>query len=327
MLARLQRWVLAAAALAAALWLAVCVSLDRPLWAAIGVLAVVAGHAVVLGIEFLIAAVVHGADPAPRAGPVALLRAWLQESWLFWRVFCWQQPFRSQRWADLPGRPGVRGVVFVHGYVCNRGFWNPWLARCHEQGRPCAAVNLEPVFGSLDAYVSAVEQAVARLLHETGLPPVVVAHSMGGLVARAWLSSAPGQTGRVHRIVTIGTPHHGTWLARLSSTENSRLMRRGSAWLTALAARERSLGAEAIARCFTCFYSHADNIVMPPSTAALDGADNRHLRAMAHVAMADHAEVISEVERWLVMPAAAGSGAASTEPPGKAFVDAARASD
>jgi triacylglycerol esterase/lipase EstA (alpha/beta hydrolase family) len=37
----------------------------------------------------------------------------------------------------------------------------------------------------------------------------VIAHSMGGLVARAMIEKAGGQ-GAVHRLVTAGTPHHGS---------------------------------------------------------------------------------------------------------------------
>jgi hypothetical protein len=40
----------------------------------------------------------------------------------------------------------------------------------------------------------------------------------------------------------------------------------------------------------TCFYSHCDNIVFPPSTAMLDGADNRHLVGVAHVHMVNRPE-------------------------------------
>ena len=35
-------------------------------------------------------------------------------------------------------------VVLVHGYVCNRGFWAPWMARLRAQGHCVIAPNLEP---------------------------------------------------------------------------------------------------------------------------------------------------------------------------------------
>ena len=59
-------------------------------------------------------------------------------------------------------------------------------------------------------------------------------------------------------------------------------MRRGSAWLRDLAAAEPAERR----RRFTCFYSRGDNIATPASTAALPGADNRHLPGWPHVALA-----------------------------------------
>jgi triacylglycerol esterase/lipase EstA (alpha/beta hydrolase family) len=52
---------------------------------------------------------------------------------------------------------------------------------------------------------------VRRVTQATGLPPVIVAHSMGGLATRAWLRAFSADA-RVHRVITLGTPHGGTWL-------------------------------------------------------------------------------------------------------------------
>jgi triacylglycerol lipase len=152
------------------------------------------------------------------------------------------------------------------------------------------AVNLEPVFGSIDNYAPIIDAAVKRVTASTGMAPVLVAHSMGGLAARAWLATQTSAT-TVHRIITIGTPHSGTWLARFGSTLNALQMRQGDAWQKKLSAAEP---AERLAR-FTCFYGHADNIVFPASTATLPGADNRHIAGCAHVHMTYHAQVWAEV--------------------------------
>ncbi len=303
MLARLQQALTLAALLAAALWAGYWLRAGHPAWALVGAASIVGGYALVLALEFSMLRLMHGADPAPRAGAAQLLRAWWGEVLAAPTVFCWRQPFRSQRWPDhLPAEArGRRGVLLVHGFVCNRGLWNPWLERLSRAGVPVVAVNLEPVFGGIDELAPIVEQGLQRLEACTGLAPVVVCHSMGGLAVRRWWAGrADGQ--RVHHVITIGTPHGGTWLARLAISRNARQMRLGSPWLAALAARELP----GRRQHFTCFYSHCDNIVFPPSTGALSGADNRHLPGVAHVHMADHPAPWAELQRWL-HPAAQGA--------------------
>ncbi len=244
----------------------------------------------ILAIEFVLLARA-GRDPL-EAAPSAkqLWRAWLAEARASTLAFGWRQAFAAHAQPDVEAEPGRRGVVLVHGYVCNRGLWSTWLERLRAAGVPAIAVTLEPVFGSIDAMTSAVDRAVGRLLAETGLEPLVVAHSMGGLVVRAWLRSSAGDR-RVAGVVTIGTPHAGTWLARFSRTVNGRQMRRGSDWLVALAASEP---AERRAR-FTCFYSDCDNIVFPASTGRLPGADNRLLSGVPHIALVEHPAVFEQV--------------------------------
>jgi triacylglycerol lipase len=178
----------------------------------------------------------------------------------------------------------------VHGFLCNRGFWNPWMLKLRHADVPFIALNLEPPFASIDAHRASIGGAIRRLEAATGRAPVIVAHSMGGLAVRAWLASRnPGDT--VHRIITIGTPHAGTWLARFAGTVNGTEMRQASSWLKRLSTRERESDRER----FVCFYGRCDNIVFPSASATLPGADNRHLASTAHVQMAFHADVISTV--------------------------------
>ena len=296
MLAQLQRLITLGLLALAALWAVLAWRVGHSGWALGGAAFIVFGYALVLGVEFVLLHIIHGDDPAPRAAPAQLLRAWWGEVCAAPLVFCWRQPFRSRRWPDhLPSdAQGRRGLLLLHGFVCNRGLWNVWLERLHARGQPCIAVNLEPVFGSIDEYVAIIDAAVARIEQATGQAPVIVAHSMGGLALRRWWAEA-GNEARVHHAITVGTPHHGTWLARYALTPNGREMQLNSPWLQELARREATgRGAK-----FTCFYGHCDNIVFPPSTATLAGADNRHLQGVAHVHMANRPEPWDEALRRL----------------------------
>jgi triacylglycerol lipase len=296
-LARLQQITTLGALALAALWATLTWRAGYPTWALGGALLITLGYAAVLALEFALLRLAHGQDdPTPRASIGQLLRAWWGEVLSAPLVFCWRQPFRSQLWPDhLPANAqGKRGVLLIHGFVCNRGLWNAWLPRLREQNTPVVAVSLMPVFGSIDDYIATIEDAVQRLEACTGTPPVIVGHSMGGLALRRWWAER-GDNARVHHAITIGTPHHGTWLARFALTRNGVQMQQISKWLQTLAAREPAGRAER----FTCFYGHCDNIVFPPATATLQGAENRHLPAVAHVCMADSPEPWAELQRWL----------------------------
>jgi triacylglycerol lipase len=255
------------------------------------------GYVSVLALEFVLLARIARSDPAPHATPLELVQAWARESRVALQVFAWRQPFRWRAEPDhLAGErvAGRHGVVLVHGFVCNRGFWAPWLRWLRAEGRAVLAVNLEPVFGSIDAYAPLLQDAVARVQAATGRPPVLVCHSMGGLAARAWLRTQQDSQAVAH-VVTLGSPHAGTWLAQFSHSTNGRQMRTDSAWLQALGDH----WLPAWASRFTCWYSNCDNIVMPPSTATLPGADNRLLQGAAHIDLAFRPQVMQHAHHLL----------------------------
>ncbi len=254
------------------------------------------GYAAVLAVEFVAASFANAdlGDLRPTFAEVVL--AWWKECSAGPAVFLWQQPFAARRYPDeLTSRDGAprRGVLLVHGFFCNRGFWNSWLAKLHRDGRPFAAVDLEPAFGSIDGYVERIESAFRALERANGLAPVVVGHSMGGIAVRAWLAArarAPSVR-PPHAVVTIGSPHHGTALARRARATNGRQMATDAPWLKELAAREDP----ALRGRFTCFWGACDNIVFPQRTATLEGAHNIHLAGTPHVRLAFAPEVYATV--------------------------------
>lgn len=294
MLARLQKLTTLGIVIAAIMWALAFAHTDSPVLAAGGLLLIVFGYALVLFAEFVILRVVSRNDAAPTATIMQLVCAWVGEVATGPLVFCWRQPFRSNAISDfLPPSHDRRGVVFVHGFLANRGLWNPLMKECCRIGLPFVAVNLEPVFGSIDEYPSIIESAVTRLEAVTGRAPVIVAHSMGGLAVRAWLDMYQSDL-RVHHVITVGTPHQGTYLGRFAHSRNTRQMRLKDDWRLQLEAREPAQRF----RRFTCFYGHCDNIVIPSSNATLPGADNRHVTGVAHVRMAYRTEVFDEILRW-----------------------------
>ena len=270
-----------------------------PALAVAGAVLIATGTVWLLVLQFVVFSLM-GNDPAvTRPSFVQLVQAWWRELVCVLRLFGWHQALRSQAVPDHldASTQGKRGVVMIHGFVSNRGLWVDWMKRLHSLDHAYVAVNLEPVLGSIDDYVPIIEAAVQRVTAATGLPPVLVCHSMGGLAARAWLLKQDDPT-RAARIVTIGTPHHGTALARLQLLalgRNAAEMHPGSSWLQDLnAKKEIKKPVSACCISFVCYYSNSDHIVFPATTACLDGADNRHVPGVAHVALLVDVRVMDE---------------------------------
>ena len=280
--------------------LACGVQYDWPTGVWIGLYALVLGHPTMLAVEFAVARRIGRRANGERVPIGSLARAWLGEWRMSTVVFGWRMPWRSNAWPDhLPrSARGLRGVVFVHGYLCNRGIWNRWLERLTKLDRAFVAVTLEPVFGEIDGYADTIERAVRRVEYVTGLAPIVVAHSMGGVAVRAWLRTREGRAtshGHEHvaRVITIATPHRGTWLAGLALSANARQMRTGSAWMAALGSAE----APDRAAMFTSWWCECDQIVFPAPTSVLARSESHQVRGVAHVALVDREEIWAELRR------------------------------
>ncbi len=219
---------------------------------------------------------------------------------LIWREFSatmwsssWSMPFQTfsmhiaVRSAGLP-------VLLVHGYGCNSGYWKAMSDALAHADITHKAINMEPVLGSIDAYAAIVHHEVDALCKETGAQKIViVAHSMGGLAARAYLRDHGCE--RIARVITLGTPHHGTALANFSLGTNCGQMRwkhdgingAPSAWLQQLQQSED----ENKRALFVSIYSHHDNIIAPQTSSHLPGAKNIELHGIGHVALALSPEV------------------------------------
>ncbi|UVW30162.1 triacylglycerol lipase [Massilia sp. H6] len=239
------------------------------------------------------------ASPTPaefELGIAARLRMFLEEFAASMLQSSWTMPLARPLTRIYRGS-GAPPVLLLHGYGCNSGYWSRLTPLLDAARISHAAVDLEPLTGDIDAYAPLVEQAVDALRAATGAQQVaIVAHSMGGLVARAWMRACG--TGKVARVITLGTPHHGTCLAAFGIGLNAAQMRRARqdelpecAWLRALAASEdgpkRAL--------LTSIYSHQDNIISPQTSSELPGARNIAFGGVGHVALGRNRQVLERV--------------------------------
>lgn len=220
-----------------------------------------------------------------RIGPIRWARVVMRETACSLAVFQWLQPFArwTAPWAfrDIEHRPATRPVVLlVHGLFCNAAVWTSMRRALNEAGYDVEVVNLGAVRGAIEGYTDPMHAAIESICARRAIDRlIVVAHSMGGLVMRQYL--ALHGDARIAHVVTIGTPHAGTWLAKLGRGDNVRDMRLGSDFLQRL---ETARG-DVPYRDFTCLFTWQDNLVSPQRTATLPGATAIGFSGVGHLAM------------------------------------------
>lgn len=187
---------------------------------------------------------------------------------------------RFSRPVPLPD-DGCRPVVFVHGLGGHRGNFLPMRAWLRLSGRRrLYAVGLESGV-SLEALGERLRAFVDEVLAVNELGPDaqvdLVAHSMGGLVARCALAE-PDTARRVASLVTLGTPHGGTHAARYAATHHTLALRPDSPSLRRLADQVPWR----LPTRLVCFWSRADVLMLPATTACVVGAENHELASVTH---------------------------------------------
>ena len=116
--------------------------------------------------------------------------------------------------------PGMSEVVLVHGLDDPGMVWMNLAPALHEEGYGVSVMeypNDQPIRDSARAFAESLQSMARQGIVELS----IVAHSMGGLVSREMLGnpslacSNPGcRIPWVDRLIMIGTPNHGSHLAR-----------------------------------------------------------------------------------------------------------------
>ena len=277
-----------------------------------------AAHEIALGADILW--FIAGAPFAALAIPAFLTLLWLTISWLY-RA---RRPaaariafigllrlYRGEllaiagsvprmilyRWLvpDPVPAPAVAPVLLLHGILCNAGVWLPMKKYFAARGiGPIYALSYGPPLASINTFADQAADRIDAITRATGAKQVIiVGHSMGGLVARAYVRRHGGA--KVRRLVTIGTPHHGSVLAHMVFGVAPSQLRPGSAWLSELA------GAESDARPpIVSLWSWHDTMVAPQTSSLLEGAENVALTGIGHNELLSHPQVHERVAAEIV---------------------------
>ena len=107
-----------------------------------------------------------------------------------------------------------RPVLLVHGVIHNRSAFFSLRREMEKWGWVNVfSMNYSTWHGSITGMIEDLARRVDQIQRETGCSSVdIVAHSLGGLIARYFMSIGAGR-GKVNQLVTLGTAHQGTSLS------------------------------------------------------------------------------------------------------------------
>jgi len=230
--------------------------------------------------------------PEARIGPMATVRLFLTEVWTLgasWPLMA----FHRLLMRNPPPNRSAHPVLLIHGVLVNDGVW--FLLRRGLERRgigPIYTMTYGPPFADIEHFAEQLDAKVNQICSATGARQVVlVGHSMGGLVARAYLRRFGAS--RVEKLVTMGTPHHGSFLAWGFPGRDLEQMRPGNAWLAALNRDETNPAPVPI----TSIWSRHDSMVAPQASSQLACAHNVAVIGVGHNAMLIDEEVIERLAR------------------------------
>ncbi len=187
---------------------------------------------------------------------------------------------------DPPPMPVDLPVLLLHGLFCNAGIWRRFarfLAARNVAG--VYSLSYGPPLASIELFADQLADKVDAVLAATGgRRLMIISHSMGGLVVRAYVRKHGAD--KLGRVLTIGAPHHGSMHAWFCCGTALAQMRPGNAWLAAL-------NEERIAPSlrFVSLWSWHDSMVAPQTSSELAGTVDVALAGIGHNALLADPEV------------------------------------
>ena len=190
-------------------------------------------------------------------------------------------------------------ILLVHGLVDNRSVFTLLRRALRRRGfGRVLTLNYSPFTQDVRAAAVLLCDLVEKTCESTGHERVhVVGHSLGGVVARYYVQVMGGDA-RVHTLVTLGSPHSGTWAAHLLPSRLVRQLRPGSELLDELARP-----APGCRTRFVAFWSDLDQLIVPKRSARVDHPDlaarNVLLRGVGHMSLPIDGRVVHSIATLL----------------------------
>lgn len=200
-------------------------------------------------------------------------------------------------WPAEPRPP----VLLVPGFALNRS--SMWAVARHL--RRCGwdwvhIINNEPREATVEQYARELAREVATFRAATGAAQIdLVCHSMGGVVAGLYVNQMRGHES-VRRMVTLGTPWHGTRVAYFGLRRQTRDLTPDAPALPQARPPRVPL---------TSIWSTHDEIVWPSRSSVVLGADHVDLTHIGHLDLTRHPRALRAVAEALATPVEQTEGA------------------
>jgi pimeloyl-ACP methyl ester carboxylesterase len=177
-------------------------------------------------------------------------------------------------------------ILLVHGFIDNHAIFTVMERALRRRGfQTLSAYDYGPLTHNIPRAAVRLGETIEKLAKKSGYERIhVIGHSLGGLIARYYVQRLGGDS-YVRTLVTLGTPHHGTHLARIAPLlPLARHLTPRSPVIQELA--------EPAPDCrtrFIAFHSDIDPLIVPSSNARLEHPDldarNIAVRGVGHLSM------------------------------------------
>jgi len=184
---------------------------------------------------------------------------------------------------DQQDRAGPVPILLVPGYGGSRAALSTLADRLRRAGRDARVLTLPADgTGDLNAQTRVLDEAAA------GEAVDVIGYSAGGVVARLWVDGTGARL--VRRVVTLGSPLHGTEIAAAGG-----VLAPGAC---PVACQQLAPGSALLAEInqpvgvpWLSLWTENDQTVVPPDSARLPGAVNVSLQQICPDAVVTHAQL------------------------------------
>ena len=213
---------------------------------------------------------------------------------LWWAFRAAFQTGLRQPLGPITGRP----VLCIHGLFLNSTCMWGIRRRLERVGRPTRAVFMGlplPTPMSYTKPLTRVMQELADQFPDGGFD--IAAHSIGGIMAREVLRRHPELADSVGRIVTLGSPHHGTAVVRwIKFGPVYRMLALNSKYLEKLGTFQ-TLAPRSVATTVGTLH---DLVAYPNETCHLEGSHQVTLDRISHLGLMTEERALDEVENALM---------------------------